>query len=76
MRVRIAVATVNLAAATFFLLSFGRNGVSFGPYRIDLDVYQIGGRVWLHSGDLYKHLPPTQAGLRLPFTYPRSPRFC
>jgi len=65
-----ALVVVNLAAVAFFLLSFGPHGVGFGPYRIDLDVYQIGGRVWLGGGDLYWHLPPTQAGARLPFTYP------
>jgi alpha-1,2-mannosyltransferase len=61
---------VNVAAVTFFLLSFGRHGVGFGPYRIDLDVYRIGGRAWLNGGDLYGRLPPTRAGARLPFTYP------
>jgi alpha-1,2-mannosyltransferase len=67
---RAAVVTVNLAAVTFFLLSYTRNGVSFGPYHIDLDVYRIGARVWLHGGNLYGRLPATEAGVRLPFTYP------
>jgi len=65
-----ALAAVNLAAVTFFLLSYKRHGVAFGPYRIDLDVYRIGGRVWLSGGNLYGRLPPTRAGVRLPFTYP------
>ena len=67
---RAALLTVNLAAVTFFLLSYSRRGVGFGPYHIDLDVYRIGGRVWLHGGDLYGRLPATRAGTRLPFTYP------
>jgi alpha-1,2-mannosyltransferase len=67
---RIALLAVNLAAVTFFLLSYGPHGVSFGPYHIDLDVYRIGGRVWLHGGNLYGHLPKTAAGVGLPFTYP------
>jgi len=60
----------NLGALTYFLLSFSPRGVRFGPYRIDLDVYRIGGQVWLHGGDLYGTLPATASGLRLPFSYP------
>jgi alpha-1,2-mannosyltransferase len=67
---RIALIAVNLAALTFFLLSFSPHGARFGPYRIDLDVYRIGGQVWLHGGNLYGMLPPTAAGPRLPFSYP------
>ena len=42
------------------------------PYRIDIDVYRMGGRCWLdgrplYSGDTSFH---TQAGADLPFTYP------
>lgn len=39
-------------------------------YRIDLDVYRIGGRVFLDGLPLYGPMPPTKAGLGLPFTYP------
>jgi alpha-1,2-mannosyltransferase len=67
---RAGLAAANLAAATFFLLSYSHHGIGFGPYHIDLDVYRIGGRVWLHGGNLYGRLPVTQAGTRLPFTYP------
>jgi alpha-1,2-mannosyltransferase len=61
---------VNLATATFFLLSYSGHGVSFGPYRIDLNVYRIGSAVWLRGGNLYGVLPPTSSGARLPFSYP------
>jgi alpha-1,2-mannosyltransferase len=61
---------VNLAAAAFFLLSYSRHGVSFGPYRIDLNVYRIGSTAWLHGRDLYGALPSTTSGARLPFSYP------
>jgi alpha-1,2-mannosyltransferase len=61
---------VNLAAVTSFLLSYSRHGAGFAPFRIDLDVYRIGGRTWLRHGDLYGVLPPTSNGVRLPFTYP------
>ena len=61
---------MNLAVVTFFLLSYSRHGVSFGPYRIDLNVYRIGSAVWLRGGELYGVLPPTSSGARLPFSYP------
>jgi alpha-1,2-mannosyltransferase len=42
------------------------------PYRIDIDVYQMGGRAWLdgrplYHGDVFFHTP---IGIDLPFTYP------
>ncbi|MGH3274097.1 MAG: glycosyltransferase 87 family protein [Streptosporangiaceae bacterium] len=65
-----ALAAVNLGVLAYFLLRFSRHGISLGPYRIDLDVYRIGSRVWLDGGNLYGPLPPTAAGVGLPFTYP------
>src|SRR6202453_1818555 len=42
------------------------------PYRIDVDVYRMGGQAWLDGHPLYSHdakfHPPI--GLNLPFTYP------
>jgi alpha-1,2-mannosyltransferase len=67
---RALLVAVNLAVAAFFLLRFTRHGISFAPYRLDLDVYRIGGRVWLRHGDLYGALPATSAGVRFPFSYP------
>jgi len=60
---------VNVAVVAAFLVSYSRHGVGFGPYRIDLGVYRMGGRTWLHGGDLYRQVLVT-GGLRLPFTYP------
>lgn len=42
------------------------------PYRIDIDVYRMGGRAWLDGTPLYSDgvLFHTVAGLDLPFTYP------
>ncbi|MFE0747994.1 glycosyltransferase 87 family protein [Gordonia sp. NPDC058843] len=40
------------------------------PYRIDFDVYRMGGQVLLDGGDLYGLLPPLAEGSNLPFTYP------
>ena len=42
------------------------------PYRIDIDVYRMGGRAWLDNQPLYADgaILHTQGGLDLPFTYP------
>jgi alpha-1,2-mannosyltransferase len=41
-------------------------------YRIDIDVYRMGGQAWLHNRPLYANgvLFHTAIGLNLPFTYP------
>ncbi|MGA9871361.1 MAG: glycosyltransferase 87 family protein [Rhodococcus sp. (in: high G+C Gram-positive bacteria)] len=39
-------------------------------YRIDLDVYRIGGEVFASGSPLYGQMPPTALGNTLPFTYP------
>lgn len=39
-------------------------------YRIDLDVYRIGGGVFASGSPLYGAMPPTALGNTLPFTYP------
>jgi alpha-1,2-mannosyltransferase len=41
-------------------------------YRIDIDVYRMGGRAWLDGKPLYADgaMFETRAGLELPFTYP------
>lgn len=67
---RVPLVTVNLAAVTFFLLSYSPHGIGFGPYRIDLDVYRIGSRAWLRGENLYGALPATRSGAQLPFSYP------
>src|SRR6201987_529927 len=42
------------------------------PYRIDIDVYRMGGQAWLDGRPLYRGgvLFHTPIGLNLPFTYP------
>ena len=74
--VRVALVAVNLAAVTSFLLSYSRHGVGFGPYRIDLDVYRIGGQMWLRGGDLYGTLPVIAGGAAAVQLTRRSPRSC
>lgn len=39
-------------------------------YRIDLDVYRIGGGIFASGSPLYGQMPPTALGNTLPFTYP------
>ena len=41
------------------------------PYRIDIDIYQMGGQAWLDGRPLYRDATfHTPIGLDLPFTYP------
>jgi alpha-1,2-mannosyltransferase len=42
------------------------------PYRIDIDVYRMGGKAWLDGRPLYADgaMFHTRGGLDLPFTYP------
>ncbi|HLR98397.1 MAG TPA: glycosyltransferase 87 family protein [Mycolicibacillus parakoreensis] len=56
---------VALAGASWWVLTHW-------PYRIDIDVYRMGGRAWLDGLPLYTDgvLFPTRSGLNLPFTYP------
>jgi alpha-1,2-mannosyltransferase len=46
--------------------------VGHTPYRIDIDVYRMGGQAWLDGRPLYSDsaLFHTPIGLNLPFTYP------
>ena len=59
------VTVLSLAAVTCWALVHW-------PYRIDIDVYRMGGRAWLDGRPLYSadELFATQTGLNLPFTYP------
>jgi alpha-1,2-mannosyltransferase len=66
----VAVGSVNLIAASVFLLSFAGGGPSLGVHRLDFEVYRIAAQVWVNGGDLYGDLPTTSVGIDLPFTYP------
>lgn len=60
-----------VAVASAYLVIFGMPGPGeFLPYRIDLDVYRLGGQAVLQGADLYGRLPDTLVGANLPFTYP------
>ncbi|HEY2449382.1 MAG TPA: glycosyltransferase 87 family protein [Mycobacterium sp.] len=59
-----ALAVAGLGYLAWFL--FGHT-----PYRIDIDIYQMGGRAWLDGHPLYGNtMFHTPIGLDLPFTYP------
>lgn len=71
MRTRVVGVTgIGLVVAVWLGLEwwFGLRGLT--GYRLDLDVYRIGGSVWLDGGLLYGELPALRIGGDLPFTYP------
>ncbi|HZZ45985.1 MAG TPA: glycosyltransferase 87 family protein [Pseudonocardia sp.] len=45
-------------------------GLIFRGRYLDLEVYRLGVQTWLRGGDLYGALPPTRAGVVLPYIYP------
>jgi alpha-1,2-mannosyltransferase len=59
-----------LAAAALGYTAWGL--FAHTPYRIDIDIYQMGGQTWLDGRPLYRGdvLFHTPIGLNLPFTYP------
>ena len=61
-----------LAWASWRLLFDARFRIDDAPYRIDIDVYRMGGRAWLDGHPLYSDgtMFHTKVGLDLPFTYP------
>lgn len=54
------------------LIWVGWELLGHNPYRIDIDVYRMGGRAWLNDSALYTDgtMFRTGAGIDLPFTYP------
>ena len=72
-----AGATLRIAATVAALIGIAYNLVGFPPlrefaahYRIDLDVYRLGGTALVDGLALYGAMPPTEIGSALPFTYP------
>lgn len=63
-----------LAATLVLVLIVNACWQLFGhtPYRIDVDVYRMGGEAWLQHRPLYADSASfhTQGGIDLPFTYP------
>lgn len=69
-RVRRRAVAAGAFLALVYVVLCATHQLGLTSYRIDLDVYRIGGSAWWAGGDLYGHLPVTTAGLGLPFTYP------
>ena len=75
-RTKVSIGIALIAVNLFVLWRFARSPLnvygplSFGGYRLDLDVYRIGSTIWRHGGSLYGALPNTSGGINLPFTYP------
>lgn len=70
-QVAVWVLLVLVAAALFGYATWQL--IWHAQYRIDIDVYRMGGQAWLdgrplYAGDTKFHTP---SGLDLPFTYPR-----
>ncbi|RVW05632.1 glycosyltransferase 87 family protein [Rhodococcus xishaensis] len=67
---RVAIVLAAAVGAAYHLIGVpGLRDIGF-YYRIDLDVYRLGGSVFVDGGPLYGTMPPTLAGVGLPFTYP------
>ncbi|TQF73723.1 DUF2029 domain-containing protein [Rhodococcus spelaei] len=67
---RVAVLVAVVAGVAYNLVGFPRLRELGSFYRIDLDVYRIGGTAFAHGVPLYGQLPATALGNPLPFTYP------
>jgi alpha-1,2-mannosyltransferase len=70
LRVTLLRAALLVAAVGISVPSWWWRGGGLLPYRMDLDVYRLGGRAWLDGVSLYSSLPATAVGVKLPFTYP------
>ncbi|WP_042939259.1 glycosyltransferase 87 family protein [Rhodococcus sp. AW25M09] len=67
---RILVVAAAAVGVLFHLNGFPGLRALGEHYRLDLDVYRLGGQVFAEGGDLYGQLPPIATGTTLPFTYP------
>ncbi|SNT22600.1 glycosyltransferase 87 family protein [Rhodococcoides kyotonense] len=65
-----AVLLAVLAGLAYNLIGFPGLRAIGDYYRIDLDVYRLGGGVFMSGTPLYGEMPPTALGNTLPFTYP------
>ncbi|MFE3289817.1 glycosyltransferase 87 family protein [Rhodococcus sp. NPDC059234] len=67
---RLGVLVAVVVGVAYNLVGFPRLREVGSFYRIDLDVYRIGGTAFAHGVPLYGQLPATALGNPLPFTYP------
>lgn len=68
--VKAAVVIGLLVGISYNLLGFPGLRELGSYYRLDLDVYRLGGKMFLDGPTLYGSMPPTHLGKFLPFTYP------
>ncbi|HZP50921.1 glycosyltransferase 87 family protein [Actinocrinis sp.] len=66
----VALCALVLLVFAVSLITVSKGKLNFDVYRVDLNVYRLGGRAWLDNKDLYGQLPLTRNGLNLGFTYP------
>jgi len=66
----VALCALVLLVFAVSLITVTKGKLNFDVYRVDLNVYRLGGRAWLDNKDLYGQLPLTRNGLNLGFTYP------
>ncbi|MGW0175770.1 glycosyltransferase 87 family protein [Rhodococcus sp. NPDC003322] len=67
---RITIAVAALVGIAYNLVGFPWLRDLGDYYRIDLDVYRLGGTALANGTALYGEMPPTALGSLLPFTYP------
>ena len=66
----VAVCALVLLVFAVSLITVTKGKLNLDVYRVDLNVYRLGGRAWLDDKNLYGQLPLTRNGLSLGFTYP------
>lgn len=66
----VALCALLLLVFAVSLITYSHGKFNFDVYRVDLNVYRLGGRAWLDDHNLYGQLPLTRNGLSLGFTYP------
>lgn len=71
-RNRRRITLASLAALVFLasLLTYQHGSFNLSVYRLDLNVYRVGAKAWMHGRALYGLLPPIANGMLEPFTYP------
>ncbi|MBR7828220.1 DUF2029 domain-containing protein [Actinospica sp. MGRD01-02] len=69
-RHRAALTSLALVVFLASLLTYQHGSFNLSVYRLDLNVYRVGAKAWMHGRALYGPLPPIANGMREPFTYP------
>lgn len=67
---KVTIALAVVVGILYNLVGFPRLREVGVKYRLDLDVYRLGGTLFREGTTLYGSMPPTSIGKQLPFTYP------